>query len=202
MYYPSSQIETNLYTNGQEYIIKSTQTQYTGYYWKTASGKVYTGKTPQDKNIQELILLTQTTTQEYTNLTSEAFEVTSSLYLTSSNTIAEEYNKLNNKLAEPSKIPISFNPQPTQEDYTTGNFTRYFCKKYNENVYIEVNSNTYAASIQSNLYFGIQFLWVISGDKEQVKLTNAKQVDLVEKTLNIKGLAEYLRFNYLQFYQA
>jgi len=59
MYYPLSQTITNLYTNGNEFTyINSTQI-YTGYYWKTSSGKIYTGKTPQDANIQELIPITE-----------------------------------------------------------------------------------------------------------------------------------------------
>ena len=51
MYYPKSQIVTNLYTNGQEYIIKSNNEKYIGNYWKTSDGKFFTGKTPEDKNI-------------------------------------------------------------------------------------------------------------------------------------------------------
>ena len=54
MYYPQSQIKTNLYTNGQEFSIESTKENYIGYYWKTSDGKYFTGKTPNDKNIQEL----------------------------------------------------------------------------------------------------------------------------------------------------
>ena len=55
MYYPKSQIKTNLYTNGDEYVIESTQIPYTGYYYLTSTGKAFTGKTPDDKPNQELI---------------------------------------------------------------------------------------------------------------------------------------------------
>ena len=55
-YYPLSQIKTNLYTNGNEYVLNPNDisTMYSGYYWKTSDGKIYTGKTPQDVNIQQL----------------------------------------------------------------------------------------------------------------------------------------------------
>ena len=55
MYYPLSQITSNLYTNGGEYIIEATNALYRGYYWKTSQGKYFTGKNPQDGLIQKLI---------------------------------------------------------------------------------------------------------------------------------------------------
>ena len=48
MYFPKSQIKSNLYTNGGEYITSTTKTEYIGYYYETSSGQKYTGKTPQD----------------------------------------------------------------------------------------------------------------------------------------------------------
>jgi hypothetical protein len=44
-YYPKSQIKTNLYTNGGEFIL-STKKQYKGYYYKVPMEK-YTWKTPK-----------------------------------------------------------------------------------------------------------------------------------------------------------
>ena len=45
MYYPKSQIQTNLYSNG-DLIVLSTKEIYTGYYWTTSGGRSYSGKTP------------------------------------------------------------------------------------------------------------------------------------------------------------
>jgi uncharacterized protein (DUF2147 family) len=45
MYYPKSQIKTNLYTNGGEYILSTSKIEYKGYYYKVSSGKLYSGKT-------------------------------------------------------------------------------------------------------------------------------------------------------------
>ena len=53
-YYPQSQIKTNLYTNGNEYIVSATGVPYTGYYWKTSKGEYFSGKTPQDLPSQKL----------------------------------------------------------------------------------------------------------------------------------------------------
>ena len=55
-YYPSSQVKTNLYTNGGEFVTKLGNVSYTGFYWKTSSGKYFSGKTPQDSNIIEIII--------------------------------------------------------------------------------------------------------------------------------------------------
>ena len=47
-YYPKSQIKTNLYTNGNELILSTTNNAYQGYYYEISNGKKYTGKTPKD----------------------------------------------------------------------------------------------------------------------------------------------------------
>jgi hypothetical protein len=48
MYYPKSQIKTNLYTNGGEFSNSITNQPYQGYYYETSNGQLYTGKNPQD----------------------------------------------------------------------------------------------------------------------------------------------------------
>jgi hypothetical protein len=48
MYYPKSQIKTNLYSNGGDYVLSTTQEAYKGYYYLISNGKAYTGRTPQD----------------------------------------------------------------------------------------------------------------------------------------------------------
>ena len=55
MYYPQSQIKTNLYTNGGEFVVKSTDQNYVGSYWKTSSGQFFSKKNPQDIPYEELI---------------------------------------------------------------------------------------------------------------------------------------------------
>ena len=55
MYYPKSQIITNLSSNGDlEY--KSDNTPYSGFYYRLSNGKLFTGKTPQDGPNEELIM--------------------------------------------------------------------------------------------------------------------------------------------------
>ena len=46
-YYPKSQVKTDLYTNGGQYVLSTTQEEYTGYYYEISTGQKYTGKNPQ-----------------------------------------------------------------------------------------------------------------------------------------------------------
>jgi hypothetical protein len=55
MYFPKNKIKTGLYTAGNEYVIKSTGGGYTGPYWRTSAGKYFTGTSPNNIPIQELV---------------------------------------------------------------------------------------------------------------------------------------------------
>jgi hypothetical protein len=207
MYYPKSQIVTNLYTNGQEYVIKSTSENYIGNYWKTSDGKFFTGKTPEDKNIQELIVATSAISLQYSNLTSEAFELkTTSVYLNNSDIITGEYNRLNDTLLNVNLLPTSYNPQPTQDDYALGEFTRYFCKKTNELRYIEINKDTYEkltgqdSTYLWQLYTPFKYQWIISGDKETVYKTNEQVTRYMTTKFKFPAFNKFLKENYLKFW--
>ena len=55
-YYPKSQIITNQYTNGGEFLLSSTRENYIGDYYTTSEGESYTGKNPKALNSELLIL--------------------------------------------------------------------------------------------------------------------------------------------------
>ena len=54
MYFPKNRIKTGFNSNG-ELLIKSTNKQYFGPYFKTFGGKYYAGNTPNHANSVELI---------------------------------------------------------------------------------------------------------------------------------------------------
>ena len=56
MFYPISQIKTNLYTNGGEYVYANNKLPYSGDYFITGDNKIYTGKNPNNKPNNLLIL--------------------------------------------------------------------------------------------------------------------------------------------------
>jgi hypothetical protein len=75
--------------------------------------------------------------------------------------------------------PIKFLPyyspvQPTLQDYQNGEFQRYFVKKTNGIVYIEINQDQFAKleakdpQIEFSLYQPFTITWILTGDKEQV----------------------------------
>ncbi len=124
-YFPKSQVTTNLYSN-QEFVILETQELYTGFYWKNSSGQFFTGKTPQDLPTQELIPITDSQIQ------TDDINVTPSLD-------ALEYNTTTNTSTPFNSTPVFFQTKPTHQDYQIGEFRRYFCKKSNEILYIEIS---------------------------------------------------------------
>ena len=66
MYYPKSQIITDLTTNGSEFIVADSGERYIGSYFTTSNGKSYTGKTPQDA-ITSLLIPSPTNDQNFNN---------------------------------------------------------------------------------------------------------------------------------------
>ena len=215
MYYPKSQIVTNLYTNGQEYSILSTNENYIGNYWKTSDGKFFTGKTPEDKNIQELYeIKNQLEPVSLSNPTSTVAIFSKNadpilnVELYDGKTVLD-YTKLKNiDINNPPSflLPVSFNPQPTQDDYALGEFTRYFCKKTNELRYIEINKDTYEKLIGQDptylwqLYTPFKYQWIISGNKETVYKTNEQVTKYMTNKFKLSAFNKFLKENYLKFW--
>ena len=59
LYYPKSQIKSNLFTNGNEYILSPTKEEYKGFYYEISNGNKFTGKNPNDGN--NILLIPQPT---------------------------------------------------------------------------------------------------------------------------------------------
>lgn len=192
MYYPKSQIKTNLYTKGKEYVISSTKEEYRGYYYQVSTGNLFTGKTPQDPN-GGLVL-------------SPIEDITES---TSSNTITDPvYNSIKNTTSTPSiTSPTSIYPQPTERDYEIGEFQRYFLLKTNEIRFIEVTKEVYNQyytknpKVQFSLYFPFTLSWKLTGDKQKVYEVNEKNSKETEVKYNLRGLTQYLKHRFTQFYK-
>lgn len=219
MYYPKSQIKTNLYTNGGEFALASNKKEYIGPYWKVSSGKYFTGKSPQDTPNEELITIVQHTEEQ--NFTPGAQSI-SVLGLDNFGGFGDEdypvnyasvinYDKSKGKdILKPksTKVPLYYYPNPTQDEYNLGSFTRYLCKKINQNIYIEINKETFTKlnakdpSYSYALYVPFKLTWTLTGESpEKVAEVNRNIVALTERRLRIIGLLEYFK-DYSQFYQA
>jgi len=200
MYYPSSQIISNLYTNGNEYIIKGSKLPYSGFYWKTISGKTYIGKTPQSKPTQELIPF-----NVEGGKTNNINDVNS--YYNQYDDASIEYINLTLPTTSPPLPPIYSAVFPSSQDYQVGEFTRYFCKKVNEIIYLEINKDTYNKLVAKDptylfqIYSPFKFQWIITGEKEKVYISNKSIVRYMIEKFNFVFLDKYLKEDYLKYYK-
>jgi hypothetical protein len=193
-YYPKSQVKTNLYTKGGEFQLKSTKQKYSGYYWKNSKGEIFTKKTPNVGGSELLELIPKISTPSINTVT-----------YVEGNNVYNSLKKIN--IADSLLLPSYQKPSPTSKDYDLGNFNRFFAKKTNENLYIEVSKNVYGKLNQKNKaydyksYLIFKLLWTLTGNPTQVAETNKNIIILTEQTYGIIGLKNYLKFNYLEFYK-
>ena len=200
MYYPKSQIKTNLYTNGGEFVILGTTQEYSGSYWKTSAGKYFTGVSPDDRPYKELTIIKPQPQSTESNQV-ETVELSEDV---KNYSLAKKVDLNNIPIV---KVPLYYLPSPSTEDYTLGSFTRYLCKRSNQNIYIEINKDTFdkltSKSIEYDfsLYSPFKLTWTIKGDSiSTVANINKSVVLTTERQLKITGLKEYFK-NYSQFYQ-
>ena len=59
MYYPKSQITTDLYTSGGELLLRNSS--YSGYYYQTSDGRYFSNKSPDDIPTYELFPINDNT---------------------------------------------------------------------------------------------------------------------------------------------
>ena len=201
MYYPKSQIKANLYTNGNEFALESTpNNSYIGYYYKTSIGQSYTGKTPQDGANKKLIpisrrgddvegLLLDTTSFQKSPITLS--------YVTPTPSTQPPVERF---------LPSYNAPKPTEEDYKIGEFQRYFCKKTNELLYLEIDKDTFQQlsdedpKIAFDLYNPISTPWSLTGTPQSVFNTNKKIIALIERNQQWYGFTKYFQDKFLQYH--
>ena len=187
-YYPKSQISSNLYTNGNDLYLLPTGEPYTGYYYEISTGEKFTGKTP---NYGENIPLTDIPT---INPTTENYEGEFPQIIQSS--YVRNYN---NSPITPRSLPTPYYSQPTIVDRNNGEYQRYFAKKTNELIYIEISIETYLnfsngdPKFATDLYEVISLPWSLGGDSES---TNRNIVALIEKNNKWYGFSKYFKDNF------
>jgi hypothetical protein len=194
MYYPQSQVTTNLYTNGGEFQVKSTKQPYVGYYFTTSTGVSYTGRNQNDIPVLELETLVVIGEEQTQNI-----EV-----ITLSTPIYDFLKPLeSNQIFKP-----TYNPNiPTQQDYQIGEYRRYFCKKTNELIYLEINKDTYDKLVEQDptilyqLYQPFNLSWQLTGDIEQVYKINKNITELATKNQKLPMLSAYLKMDFTKYYK-
>lgn len=204
MYFPKSQIKTNLYTNGKEFILKNSNSLYQGYYYETSNGRYFSGKNPNESPTFELIKtnLNQPTTNLPEDLQIEnipdSYYILENGYFQSTNLTFPNI---------PPSPPKQTYPIPTENDYKLGEFQRYFVKKGNEPKFIEISKEDYqkyvsqSKDVMFELYIPIQINWILTGDKNIAYKTNQNIVAKAERDNNAPGFSHYFKNKFTQFYK-
>ena len=218
-YYPLSQIQTDLFTNGNEYIFKNDSSPYKGSYYKTSDGKFYSEKIPNNfsKEIIPINLVNgQPLEDEQIFPSSPSTKAISIVNKFSTDSVAT-YDDKNNIIyssntsnytsdAKSRVIPPSYYPVLSQEQKDSGQLTRYFTKKTNELRYIETNKKTHDAlkgkdsGIAWDLYEPASLTWRIKGDKTEIFNLNKGTVLTKEQQLRWPGFSKYFKDKFTQFY--
>lgn len=211
MYYPKSQIKTNQYSNGGDYVLSTSKEAYMGYYYILSNGKAYTGKTPQDG--PNVLLVPPLNVTQPTEATLEdpiiyaldaGKEGDGLLYEFDTN---QYFDLTNSDNSATFKFVPTFNLTfPTSQEEINGEFYRYFCKKNNEIKYLEISRDTFLklqnkdSSIEWTLYTPASILWQIRGTQSDVFNTNKASVNLIEQKLRWYGFSQFFKEEYLRYY--
>jgi hypothetical protein len=218
MYFPKSQITPNLYTNGGEYVFLSTQEDYIGYYFKTSTGKYYTGRNSSDLPNLEIVVVNSSSSDIkeppgisiYTIVTEldSPSEVTFDSKYDTGNIDVESYLSVKNINAadQTTIVPYNSPTYPTPQDYQVGEFRRFFCKKTNEIQYIEIDPRQYSLlafkdpQILWQLYYPFNIPWAISGPIGDIYTVNKNIVELTIKQLKLPRFNDYLKNDYVKYF--
>jgi len=200
MYYPKSQVKTNLYTNGGEYVEFNTNSPYKGYYYQTSNGEYFSGRTPSETPTFKLtkVSLNESVATSSPDFNQDNFYLIEGGYALSTRLTFNQ---------TPPPLPKQTYPVLTENDYKLGEFQRYFLKKGNETKFLEISLEDYRkyvsqdSDVMFELYTPIQINWILTGDKDQVYKVNQSIVARTEREQNLPGFTQYFRDRFTQFYK-
>lgn len=225
-YLPKHYIKTGLFANPGNFLDRESNQPYSGPYYGIATGQYFTGLGPQDPDTREIIPFGDS---EEPGTGYQQVGVAFNLDVKtlrpgeSSNNIQ---NSLDYQVYQPELVsnylqiqqypesyydtrilPYGVTPTPDQEDYSIGEYRRYFCKKTNETLYLELDQIQYTAiSQQDPKYFWEQYTafsipWTLTGEKPAVYQTNQAIVRRRIQSLQLFNFDRYLQGDYLKYYR-
>jgi len=202
MYYPKTKIIPDQYTNGNELVYLHTNTVYQGYYHILANGRIFTGKNSNDGIPRELERITPGTERTLSSVEITALPIEDLYQMEPSNT---EYDRIRIKTTGQTAVKTLKEPQYSIPTPAYPSFIRYFVKRVNNNIYLEINKGTYESLISKNslynwpAYFPFSLPWTTVGSSKQAIYTiNRDIVLLTEQRLNLYGFSQYIT-NYTEF---
>lgn len=220
-YIPLNRIQTDLFTNGGEYVYRISGVEYTGDYYKLYNGQTFSGASPDEPFSQEIVPLLGTAfiEDEYdlegrtvsVPLGTEDPDIVVPYKETLYNiNLLNEYIKLQG--LRPDQVPkvkkiLAQNIVPTEKDYELGQFFRFFVKKRNEPVYIEIDRKLFElvkkqdVKLYSKYYLPFRLLWTLTGNEDDVFEANKSIADKAERALDLIFLPEFLELDWLKYYR-
>lgn len=226
-YLPKHYIKTGLVAENN-FMDKTTGQPYAGTYYEIATGQYFSGVGPQDPSTRELIPLNDQEAPagtEFQNV-SVAFNLDVPTPETVQNLQELQKSGFNYQVFQPQIVdaytsikkyqpdyyksriqPYQVTPIPDAGDYQTGEYTRYFCKKVNETLYLELDKIQYDGFTEKDTrYFFDQYLtftipWILTGDRLTVQNINKATVLKKIRTFQLFSFDKYLQENYLLFYK-
>ena len=204
IYYPPNQIKPNLFANSGEFVFSSNNLPFSGSYHQLSNGKYYSGALHSNESQEITSNLTIGSKQDFAVNSGVLPQVVEINTLSSNN---NAYSRLTNQNTSPKELPVNLQNLPTEQNYQIGEFTRYFAKKINQDIYIEFTQDLYDrlisqdSSIYYEQYITFKLPWRLIGDKQQVARTNKNIVDLTSQQFNLSRFGRYLKDNYLKYYK-
>jgi hypothetical protein len=113
------------------------------------------------------------------------------------------YIDIENDTTPPQSNPL----EPTPDNYKYNNFERYFIRRVNQPLFVEIESKLYSkfeeqsSEVPYTIYISFKMPWLIKGDREQVFRSNKNIVLLREQNYQVYGLQEFLQEDYLKYYK-
>tara|TARA_R100000951_G_scaffold103570_1_gene96251 strand:- start:55 stop:936 length:882 start_codon:yes stop_codon:yes gene_type:complete len=202
MYYPKSQIIENLYTNGGEYAIKSTNKEYKGYYYQVSNNQRFTGKNSNDLPNNLLVPLRSNVDYGGDEIN---FDTKKGTFWTPSYRFNQKQQGV--EITTAPQAPRQTIPQPTEQDYTNGAFDRYFLYNFNNKNTLEVDERIYtqyidkSPSVQYQTFTPLQIVWTLIGKEKEVSKANFNSVRITEERNKTYGFSKYFNKKYNQYYQ-
>ena len=204
LYYPPNQIKPNLFANSGEFVFSSNTLPFSGSYHQLSNGRYYTGALHSNDSL-EIIPITSLTQPD--SISNNPRVNVTLVVIDNTNAVNNTYSRLTNQDTLVKEAPTNLQNLPTEQDYQIGEFTRYFAKKINQDIYIEFTQDLYDRlisqdpSIYYEQYTTFKLPWRLIGDKQQVARTNKNIVDLTSQQFNLSRFGRYLKDNYLKYYK-
>ena len=205
MYFPKSQITTDLTCTQGQFSLVEDGSPYVGKYFRTSKGINYTGASPDDgpnKPLQEANINTGED-----NLDAELQSLASYSRQANVNLLPPIYENISRAI-QPSNSPIVTSaPIPTTENYDNNTFFRYYLKRTNSYRYSEIDKNQYQLfldqdnSVQYQLYIPLRINWAITGNLLDAYKENIKITELESKKNKWAGFVESFRGRFARYFQ-